>query len=251
MNVNAKMNNGSLTVAAVDIGVDTDIPRRTIDGLLNNDIIVCESMHVLKLIASMYDIDLSNKQVIEFNENISRPYRVVDNLIEFCKQGKNIILVANQGTPLIKDPGQEIVTRFRQEGFTINCVPGPSAIIAALSISGIAVNSFYFAGWIPARYIDRSEHLQRLKNSFFCTIVMFEPIFSNAYQSMIDISEIFGEETPISILIDISKPSEDVFYGTTKDALPWLDKIINSEELSETNPDFRYMTYVIDNNFKQ
>jgi len=80
---------------------------------------------------------------------------------------------------------------------------------------------------------------------------MFEPIFSNACQSMIDISEIFGEETPISVLIDISKPSEDVFYGTTKDALPWLDKIINSEELSETNPDFRYMTYVIDNNFKQ
>lgn len=245
------MNSGSLTVAAVDIGVDTDIPRRTINGLLSNDIIVCESIHVIKLIAHLYDIDLDNKKVIEFNENISRPYRVVDNLIESCRNGKDIILVANQGTPLIKDPGQEIVTRFRKEGFTINCVPGPSAIIAALSISGIAVDNFYFAGWIPARYVDRSEQLQKLKNNFSCTIVMFEAIFSNSYQSMIDINEIFGDETIISILIDISKNSEQVFYGYAKDALPWIDRIINSDSLSETNPDFRYMTYVIDNNFRQ
>ena len=133
------MNNGSLTVAAVDLGVETDIPRRTIEGLINYDIVVCESIHVVKLIASKYKINLSNKELIEFNDNISRPYRVVDKLIEACKEGKSIILVSNQGTPLIKDPGQDIVTKFRKEGLSVNCVPGPSAIIAALSISGITV----------------------------------------------------------------------------------------------------------------
>lgn len=250
MNVNAKMNNGSLTVAAVDIGDIVDVPKRTIHAINHCDVLVCETISEFKFLASRLDIDISTKKIIEFNNNISKPDLVIEDIINYCKNGKQIVLVAGQGTPLIKDPGQGIVTRFRKDGLTVKSIPGPSAIIAALSISGITVEDFYFAGWIPASYIDRSKFLSHLKNNFKCTTVMFEPIFSNSYQSILDIIDIFGEETSISILIDISKNSEQVFYGSTKDALSWIDKIINSDSLSTTNPDFRFMTYVIDNNFK-
>lgn len=239
---------GFLTVAAVDIGNYADIPRRTIGSLHDSEIIVCESIHVLKLIALNNKLNIKEKSIIEFNENISRPDRVLDNLMSQCKLGKRITLISNQGTPLIKDPGQEIIKKFREEGLTIKCIPGPSSIIAALSISGMPTDSFYFYGWIPALYKDRSEVLNSIKNNLRCTVVMFEPIFSNAYQSILDVNDIFGDNKKMSILIDISRESEQVFYGTTKDAISWIDQIVNSELLSQTNPDIRYITYVIDNN---
>jgi 16S rRNA (cytidine1402-2'-O)-methyltransferase len=196
---------------------------------------------------SELNIDISNKNLIEFNPYISMPDRVVKDVLQMQKDGKRIMLIGNQGTPLIKDPGFEIIEKFREHGIEITSIPGPSAITAALSTSGIFPENFYFAGFMPLMSKDRIAFLSNLKNRADCAIVIFESIFSSGYQSCLDIKEVFGPEARMSLHIDMTRQTEKSFLSSISECINWIDTIINSESFTTNYNESSGLVYVIDN----
>jgi 16S rRNA (cytidine1402-2'-O)-methyltransferase len=237
----------SLVVAAVDIGNKQDIPQRTINEIKRCDVIICEFVNSFKHMMHNLNIDVSNKTIIEFNPYISMPERVIEDIFEMQKNGKNIMIVGNEGTPLITDPGVEIVRRFRESGIEVKSIPGPSAVISAISTSGIFPHKFYFAGFMPLKSKERIEFLSNLKNRADCAIVIFEPLFTSGYQSCLDIQEVFGKETKMSLHINMTREHEQSFLSSIPECIDWIDKIINSESFAKKYYGSPGLVYVIDN----
>lgn len=237
----------TLIVAAVDIGNKQDMPKRTLQEIKKADVIICEFINSVKHMMNDLGIDISNKTIIEFNPYISMPEKVIENIVQMQKDGKNIMLIGNQGTPLITDPGFEIIKNFRDRGIEIKSIPGPSAITAAISTSGIFPQKFYFAGFMPLMSKDRIKFLSNLKDRADCAIVIFEPLFSSGYQSCLDIQEIFGKDTIMSLHINMTRENDQSFLSSVSDCIDWIDKIINSESFAKNHNESSGLVYVIDN----
>jgi 16S rRNA (cytidine1402-2'-O)-methyltransferase len=193
------------------------------------------------------NIDISNKNLIEFNPYISMPDKVIKDVLQMQEDGKSIMIIGNQGTPLITDPGFEIVAEFRKKNLPVYSIPGPSAITAALSTSGILPEKFYFAGFMPLISKDRITFLHNLKNKADCAIVIFEPIIFSGYQSCLDIKEVFGSENKMSLHIDMTRQTEKSFLSSVSECTNWIDKIINSESFFKNYNEASGLVYVIDN----
>lgn len=236
-----------LVVAAVDIGNESDIPKRTLLELKESNIVICEYINSFKQMMSNIGIDISSKELIEFNPYISMPEKTIQNIIKKHKDGKKIILIGNQGTPLITDPGFEIIAEFRKNNIDIKSIPGPSAITAALSISGVFPQQFYFGGFMPLMSKDRISFLSDIKNKANCAIVIFEAIFSSGYHSCLDIKEVFGPEAIMSLHIDMTRPTEKSFFSSINNCVSWIDTIINSKDFSKHYNESSGLVYVIDN----
>ena len=134
--------NGSIYVVASPIGNLDDISKRAIDTLSMVDIIAAEDTRVTRKILSKYNINTQMKSYHENNE-INKS----DNLINEIKRGLNIAIISDAGTPCISDPGYRLINKARMNKIEVLCVPGPSSVIGALSISGLPTDSFYFHGF--------------------------------------------------------------------------------------------------------
>lgn len=237
----------TLFVAAAHIGNNQDMPKRTLQEIKKSDVIICEFINSVKNVMSHLGVDISNKTIIEFNPYISMPDRVIENILQMQKDGKKIILIGNEGTPLITDPGFEIVQKFRRHSIDVVSIPGPSAITAALSTSGIFPQKFYFAGFMPLMSKDRIKFLSDLKDRADCAIVIFESLFSSGYQSCLDIQEVFGGDASMSLHIDMTKEYEQSILASISNCVEWIGKIINSEDFFKKYTEHSGLVYVIDN----
>jgi 16S rRNA (cytidine1402-2'-O)-methyltransferase len=159
---------GKLFIVATPIGNLEDISYRAVRTLKEVDLIACEdTRHTAKLLTH-YAIGTPTISYHEFNEESRTP-----QLIQMLQEGKNIALVSDSGTPLISDPGYRIVSSCRQEGIQAIPIPGPSAAIAALAGSGLPSDSFFFAGFLPARSSLRKRRLEQLA-SIPATLIFYE-----------------------------------------------------------------------------
>lgn len=140
------MNAGKLFVVATPIGNLQDITFRAIETLKNVDFILCEDTRVTKNLLNHYQI---NKPLISYHQHTEA--RKVKEIINLLAEGKNLALVTDAGTPGISDPGNKLIydLRFKTEDLQIVPIPGPSAVVAALSISGFPTDKFIFMGFPP------------------------------------------------------------------------------------------------------
>src|SRR4029079_18672987 len=136
----------------------------------------------------------------------------IDELLEKLRAGARIALVSDAGTPLLSDPGFELVRRVAQEGVTIVAVPGPSAITAALSIAGLPTERFSFEGFLPARLAERRTRLGELAAETR-TLVFFEAPHRIA-ESLQDMSASCGAERRAAVSRELTKVYETVYRGT-------------------------------------
>jgi len=137
---------GTLYIVATPIGNLADITLRAITTLKQADLIACEDSRITKRLLKKYDI---NTPTISYYQHSSN--KKAAHLLNCLESGKNIALVTDAGTPGIQDPGNQLVELARDRNFTVIAIPGPSAVIAALSIAGINTDDFYFAGFIPKK----------------------------------------------------------------------------------------------------
>ena len=201
---------GSLFVVATPIGNLEDISLRAINTLKEVDVIVAEDTRITGRLLKKYDI---KKSLTSFH--IRNEARKVDKIINYLNEGKSVALVSDAGTPCISDPGYLLVNKARNQKIEVLSIPGPSSTTAALSISGLPSEKFYFEGFLPKKKgkQKRIEYLSQLDS----TVVLFESPY-RLIKTLEKLLAVMGNRH-ISVCKEISKISEDVFFGKMEDVI--------------------------------
>ncbi len=221
--VRSKQNYGQLYIVATPIGNLQDLSPRAIDTLNNVDVIAAEdtrhSGHLLKQL----DINTHRIALHEHNER-DMAERLVQQMIE----GKNIALISDAGTPLVSDPGYHLVKLAHLKQVKVVPIPGPSALIAALSAAGLATDRFCFEGFVPSKRNQRkSFYGQRVKEAR--TIVFYETPH-RIVDSLVDLCSEFGDERRVVMARELTKTFETIRNDTTKQLLQWVVSDTNQQK---------------------
>jgi 16S rRNA (cytidine1402-2'-O)-methyltransferase len=198
---------GILYVVATPIGNPGDITLRAIEILRDVDLIACEDTRRTGTMLAAHQIKKPLISHFEHNEE-----RRVPELVERMRAGERIALVTDAGTPAISDPGYRLVRAAHEAGIRVTAVPGASAAIAALSISGIATNRFTFEGFLPSRDSSRRNALDALANESR-TMIFYEAPRRLA-DTLADMAHAFGENRNAAVVREITKTYEETIRGS-------------------------------------
>ncbi|MFZ8833792.1 MAG: 16S rRNA (cytidine(1402)-2'-O)-methyltransferase [Candidatus Caldipriscus sp.] len=196
---------GKLFVVATPIGNLEDITLRAIRTLKECDFILCEDTRRAKILLKHYGIEKPLISYFEGNEE-----KRIPEVIDLLKEGKNIALISDAGTPLISDPGYRLVKRCREEGIDVLPVPGPSAVIAALSVSGLETDRFTFLGFPPQKKGKRRKLLKEIKD-FEGSIVFYVSPY-DIKEFLEEVLEVLGDRR-VCICREMTKFFEEYIYG--------------------------------------
>jgi 16S rRNA (cytidine1402-2'-O)-methyltransferase len=202
---------GILYVVSTPIGNLEDITLRALRILREVDLIAAEDTRRTRQLLTHYGI---HKPLISYHEHNQRMRE--DTLLEKLREGKQVALVTDAGTPGISDPGQPLIRKAACEGIPLVPIPGPSAAIAALSISGLPTESFLFYGFLPAKTSARKKFLEALKKRLETLIFYESPRRLGAFLK--DALEILGDRQVV-VTREITKVFEETLRGTIGDVL--------------------------------
>lgn len=210
------MSGGQLILAATPLGNILDASRRLIETLEQADLIAAEDTRRAKRLFADLNVDVSAPVISLFEEN---EIEKIPDLIEKLKNGAKIVVISDAGTPAISDPGFRLVSAAIDAGISITVIPGPSAVTAALVLSGLPTDRFSFEGFIARKGKERTETLNNLLTQSR-TMVLFESP-RRTLQTLIDIQEVVGDERKAAVVREISKTYEEVIRGTIKELVNW------------------------------
>lgn len=199
--------NGSLYIVSTPIGNLEDISFRAIHTLKNVDLIASEDTRITNFLLQQYDI---KTKTISYYSHVETSK--VDYLVDEMKTGKSIALASDAGTPCISDPGNILVAKCVENKVEVFSVPGASALMHSLVLSGFSTKHFYFQGFLPQKKGRQSllQELSRIK----MTIIIYESPF-RIYRTMKDILENFGNKE-ISVSRELTKKFEQIIRGRVK-----------------------------------
>ncbi|HLJ48343.1 MAG TPA: 16S rRNA (cytidine(1402)-2'-O)-methyltransferase [Bryobacteraceae bacterium] len=196
---------GTLYIVATPIGNLEDITYRAVRLLGDVDLIACEDTRQTRKLLDHYGI---KKPTISYHEHNERER--ASELVAELESGKNIALVSDAGTPLIADPGYRIVAAARAKGIPVVPIPGPSAVIAALSASGLPSDSFSFLGFLPVKSTQRRRLLEELRASE-STLIFYEAPH-RIVETLRDIEAIMPGR-PVALARELTKLHEEFLGG--------------------------------------
>jgi 16S rRNA (cytidine1402-2'-O)-methyltransferase len=197
---------GGLYIIATPIGNIEDITLRALDILKRVDLIACEDTRVSGKLTSYYDIDVPKTPYHDHNADEVRP-----RLIAKLKEGARIALISDAGMPLVSDPGYKFVAQCAAEGIPMTCVPGASASLAALVLSGLPTDKFMFAGFLPSKSAARRTALAEVK-AVPATLVFYET-GPRLAESLVDMQAVLGDR-PAAVARELTKKFEEVQRGS-------------------------------------
>ncbi len=210
------MNSGILYVVSSPIGNLGDLSYRAVDVLSSVQMIAAEDTRTTSILLKKYSINKKCISYHEKNENIK-----FLKIIDLLNEGLDIALISDAGTPCLSDPGYRIVNAARKSNIEVVSIPGASSITAALSISGLPSDHFYFEGFLPKKK-GRKTRLEFL-SSLDCSIVIFESP-NRIIKTLNSISEYFGNRA-ISVCREITKVYEENYFGYIDEVLIRLDEL--------------------------
>ena len=217
------MSSGILYIVATPIGNLEDITLRALKVLADVDFIAAEDTRHTRKLLQHHSIATHLIALHEHNEE-----KVAHQLVDKLKAGATIALVSDAGTPLLSDPGYRLVRSAAEAEIVIATVPGPSAITAALSISGQSTDRFLFEGFLPARQSARIALLESLRNETG-TVVLFES--SHRIEACLqDMEAVLGSHRELSICREMTKQFETVLRGTTAELRQRLESDPNQRK---------------------
>jgi len=212
----------TLYVVATPIGNLQDITLRALEVLKTVDMIAAEDTRHTSHLLSHFAIQKKLIAVHEHNEQKSAQI-----LLERLRAGESIALVTDAGTPGISDPGAIVVDVLREAGVKVVPVPGASAVIAALSASGITANGYVFYGFLPASGSQRRKTLEALKG-YSSTLVFYEAPH-RIIECVEDLAKVLGGERRITIARELTKTFETFHRCVLQDAKGWLESDPNQQ----------------------
>jgi len=216
------INDIKLYIVPTPIGNLDDITIRAIETLKNSDLILSEDTRHAKKLLSHYKISTKVKSY-----HLNNEHKKVDEYVELMLQDKTISLITDAGTPCISDPGYLLVREAIKKGIQITCLPGPTALIPAIVLSGLSSDAFIFEGFLP-RKKGRKTKLKEISNNTITTIIYESPY--RIIKTLSDLLEFLGNDRKVSVSREISKIYEETFRGTVSDALVhFSDKKIKGE----------------------
>src|SRR5258706_4631097 len=191
-----------LHLVATPIGNLGDITLRALETLAGVDIIACEDTRITRRLTERYAISALLKPYHEHNAALARP-----KILERLAQGASIALVSDAGTPLISDPGFKLVREVCAAGHQVIALPGPSSVLAALTLAALPTDRVFFEGFLPSRQMARRSRLSELAR-IDATLVMFES-GNRVQETLQDLAEIMaGRED--AMCPEITKLHEEV-----------------------------------------
>ena len=206
-------------IVATPIGNLKDLTLRAAEVLKSVDLIACEDTRHTQILLTRYGITTPTTSFFQHNRFTKGEY-----LVGLLKEGKNIALVSDAGTPGILDPGYNLINLAIKNNLEMTFVPGPTAFINALVLSGKPAHEFYFAGFLPNRPGARKNQLEKLKQ-FNCTLVFYESCH-RILASLQDINTVYGDKE-ITVARELTKKFEEILRASPR---------IIQQELSKGKP---------------
>lgn len=218
------MASGVLVLAATPIGRVADAPPRLAEELAGADVVAAEDTRRLKRLTTELGVSVSGRVVSYFEGNESGR---TPQLLEALLGGERVLLVTDAGMPSVSDPGYRLVAACVEAGVHVTAVPGPSAVLTALAVSGLPVDRFCFEGFLPRKSGERSRRLASLAAEER-TMVFFEaPHRTGA--ALTAMREAFGADRPAAVCRELTKTHEEVRRGPLAELVTWAEEGVRGE----------------------
>ncbi|MEI2686452.1 MAG: 16S rRNA (cytidine(1402)-2'-O)-methyltransferase [Cypionkella sp.] len=195
---------------ATPIGAARDITLRALDILATADVLAAEDTRTLRHLMEIHGVALGERQVLAYHDHNGEAMR--PRLIKALKEGKSVAYASEAGTPLVADPGFQLARAAIAEGLTVLSAPGPSALLCALTVSGLPSDRFLFAGFAPPTKAARQKFLQELAG-VQATLVLYESP-KRINQMLADLVQCLGGERYAAVCRELTKRFEEVSRGT-------------------------------------
>jgi 16S rRNA (cytidine1402-2'-O)-methyltransferase len=213
---------GKLYICGTPIGNLSDVSQRLLDVLQEVDIIACEDTRHSRKLLNYFSIE---KKLLSYHEHNEQQRS--REIIEKINSGKHIALLSDAGMPVISDPGQILVKEAVQESIEVIPIPGPSAFLAALVVSGLDISSFVFRSFIPRSGNDRREFLEEMALENKTTVFYESPYrLKNTLKDLKEFSKEMAARKTV-IVREITKVHEEKYYGTAAE----LYQRLNNQEI--------------------
>jgi 16S rRNA (cytidine1402-2'-O)-methyltransferase len=213
-----------LVLAATPIGRVSDAPPRLAEELAGADVVAAEDTRRLRRLAGELGVEVTGRLLSYFegNEAARTPY-----LIELLEAGQRVVLVTDAGMPSVSDPGYRLVAAAVEKDLPMTAIPGPSAVLTALALSGLPVDRFCFEGFLPRKAGERSRRLAGLAREPR-TMVFFEAPH-RTHAALTALAEAFGAERRAAVCRELTKTYEEIKRGSLADLTAWAAEEVRGE----------------------
>lgn len=208
---------GKLSVVGTPIGNFSDFSPRGIETLQNADFIACEDTRVSAKLLGKFGI---KKPLLSYYK--PKEQEKSGKIIELLLEGKNVALISDAGMPCISDPGYILVKKCCESGIVVEAVPGCSAAVSAVAVSGIDAARFVFEGFLPVEKKERAERLDEIKG--FSHAIVFYEAPHKLKQTLSDLAEAFGSERNAAICRELTKIHEETLRGTLNELICYFNE---------------------------
>jgi 16S rRNA (cytidine1402-2'-O)-methyltransferase len=206
----------TLVLAATPIGRIEDAPPRLAVELAEADVIAAEDTRRLRKLCDLLGVEVSARVVSYFEGNEAAR---TEDLLRSLRDGRRVVLVTDAGMPSVSDPGYRLVAAAVAEDIEVTAVPGPSAVLAALAVSGLPVDRFCFEGFLPRKAGERRSRLARLADEPR-TMVFFEAPHRTA-DTLAAMADAFGDDRRAAVCRELTKLHEEVRRGPVRGLADW------------------------------
>ena len=208
------VNDPQLFIVPTPIGNMGDITIRAIETLKNSDLILAEDTRHAKKLLSEYNISTKVNSY-----HLNNEHKKVNDYIELMASGQKISLITDAGTPCISDPGFLLIREAIKKDILITCLPGPTALIPAIVLSGLPSESFIFEGFLPRKKGRKAKLLELAQNTR--TTIIYESPY-RVVKTLTEFLEYLGEDRQIALSREISKIYEETFRGSVVEAVKYF-----------------------------
>ena len=202
-----------LYFVSTPIGSARDITLRALDILANADVLAAEDTRTLKKLLDIHGIHLNNRSLISYHDHNGSKAR--PKLLAYLENGKSVAYASEAGTPLIADPGFSLLSEVLSLENNVTSAPGPCALIAALTVSGLPTDKFYFEGFLPNNKSQRESKLRGLKP--YCGTLIFYESAKRLTDTLVKAAEVFGVDRQGVVCRELTKKFEDIKRGSLKE----------------------------------
>lgn len=210
MNHASKPLSAGLYFVATPIGTARDITLRGLDILASADVIAAEDTRTARKLMEIHGVALNGRRLVAFHDHSGEG--PVAKLVEEIRAGHSVAYVSEAGTPLVADPGYELGRAAIAAGLPVTSAPGASAVLAALTVSGLPTDRFAFVGFLPAARQQRESEIAALRDVPF-TLVFYESP-KRIHEMLANLRDVLGETRQAAVCRELTKRFEEVTRGT-------------------------------------